>query len=112
MHGIWNQEGMKEVREQEICDQRKTYRGEALLEELEMETIKQKIKGESTKDTEMAPALQMVTEEVELFGTKSNDFTEIGVKLGRRMQRRRQLESERPDVMSVAEGSTTKLRGI
>ena len=40
-----------------------------------METIKQKIEGHSTKDTEVAPVVQIVTEEeyIELFATESND---------------------------------------
>ena len=42
-----------------------------------METIKQKIEGQSTKDTEVAPVGQIVTEEeyIELFGTESDDKT-------------------------------------
>ena len=55
MHGIWEKEGMKEVREQQLCYQR--------LEELEMEAIKEKIEGQSTKDTEVAPVFLIVTEE-------------------------------------------------
>ena len=47
MHGIWKQEGMKEVREQQLCDQRQIEE-KHWLEELEMETIKQKIEGQST----------------------------------------------------------------
>ena len=52
-----------------------------------METIKQKIGGQSTKDTEVAPVVQIVTEEeyIELFGTESDDerfyghWSEIGL---------------------------------
>ena len=52
-----------------------------------METIKQKIEGQSTKNTEVAPVVQIVTEEeyIELFGTESDgetfdgDLSEIGV---------------------------------
>ena len=45
-----------------------------------METIKQKIEGQSTKDTEMAPVVQIVTEAeyIELFGTESDDETFYG----------------------------------
>ena len=45
------------------------------LEELEMETIKQKMEGQSTKDTEVALVVQIVTEEEynELFGTERDD---------------------------------------
>ena len=63
MHGIWKQEGMKEVREQQLCDQWRQIGEKHWLAELEMETFKQKIEGQSTKDTEVAPALQTVTEE-------------------------------------------------
>ena len=40
---------------------------------IEMETIKKKIEGQNTKDTEVAPVVQIVTEEeyIELFGTES-----------------------------------------
>ena len=42
-----------------------------------LETIKQKIEGQSTKDTEVAQVVQIVTEEeyIELFGTESHDET-------------------------------------
>ena len=63
MHGIWKQEGMKEVREQQLCDQRRQIEEKHWLEELEMETIKQKIEGQSNKDTEVAPVVQIVTNE-------------------------------------------------
>ena len=35
-----------------------TYRGDLLVEEHEMNTIKQKIEGQSTKDTEVAPVVE------------------------------------------------------
>ena len=63
MHGIWKQEGMKEVREQQLCGQRRQLEEKHLLEDLEMETIKQKIEEQSTKDTAVAPAVRIVTEE-------------------------------------------------
>ena len=47
-----SEEGMKEVREQQICDQRKQIEEKHWLEELEIETIKQKIEGQRTKYTE------------------------------------------------------------
>ena len=77
LHGILKQEGMKEVREQQLCDQRRQIKEENWLEELEMETIKQKIEGQSTKDTEVALVVQILTEEeyIELFGTESDDET-------------------------------------
>ena len=40
-----------------------------------METIKQKIEGQSTKDTEVTPVVQLVTEYIELFGTENDDET-------------------------------------
>ena len=45
-----------------------------------METINQKIEGQSTKDTEVAPVVQIVTEKeyIELFGTESDDKTFYG----------------------------------
>ena len=46
MHGIWKQEGMKAVREQQLCHQRRQIEEKHWLEELEMETIKQKIEGQ------------------------------------------------------------------
>ena len=54
---------MKEVREQQLCDHRRQIEEKHWLEELEMETIKQKIEGRSTKITEVAPVFQIVTEE-------------------------------------------------
>ena len=68
---------MKEVREQQLCDQRRQIEEKHWLEELEMETIKQKIEGQSTKDTEVAPVVQIVIEQeyIELFGTESDDET-------------------------------------
>ena len=51
-----------------------------------MEIINQNIVGQSTKDTVVAPAFQIITEAeyIELFGTGSDDetFMEIGVILG------------------------------
>ena len=61
MHGIWNQERMKEVMEQQLCDQRRQIEEKHWLKELEMEEIKHKIEGQSTKDTEVAPVVQIVT---------------------------------------------------
>ena len=58
MRWIWKQEGMKEVRKQQLCDQRRQVEEKHWLEELEVETIKQKIEGQSTKDTEVAPVVQ------------------------------------------------------
>ena len=80
MHRIWMKEGMKEVREQQLCDQRRQIEEKHCLEELEMETIKQKIEGQSTKDTEVAPVVPIVTEEdhIDLFGTESDDETFYG----------------------------------
>ena len=45
-----------------------------------METIKQKIEGQSTKDTEVALVVQIVSDEeyIELLGTESNDETFYG----------------------------------
>ena len=65
------------MREQQLCDQRRQIEEKHWLEELEMETMKQKIEGQSNKDTEVASVVQIVTEEVyiELFGTKSDDET-------------------------------------
>ena len=60
MHGIWKQEGMKEVREQQLCDQRRQIEEKHWLEELEMETMKQKTEGQSNKDTEVAPVDKIV----------------------------------------------------
>ena len=77
MHVIWKQEGMKEVREQQLCDQRRQIEEKHWLKELEIETIKQKIEGQSTKDAEVAPVVRIVTEEeyIELFGTENGDET-------------------------------------
>ena len=76
----WDMEGMKEMREQQLCDQRRQIEEKYWLEELEMETMKKKIEGQSNKDTEVAPVVQIVTEEeyIELFGTKSDDETFYG----------------------------------
>ena len=43
MYGIWKQEGMKEVREQQLCHLRRHIEDNHWLEEIAMETIKQKI---------------------------------------------------------------------
>ena len=51
------------MREQPLGDQRRQIEQKHLLEELEMEIIKQKIEGQSSKDTEVAPSVQIVTEE-------------------------------------------------
>ena len=40
---------MKKVREQQLCDQRRQMEEKHWLEELEIETIKQKIEGQSTR---------------------------------------------------------------
>ena len=40
---MWKQEGMKEVREQQLCNQRRQIEEKNWLKELEMETIKKKI---------------------------------------------------------------------
>ena len=71
---------MKEVSEQQLCDHRRQIEEKHWLEELEIETTKQKIEGQSTKDTEVAPAVQVVTEEdyIKLFGTESDDETFYG----------------------------------
>ena len=71
---------MKEVREQQLCDQMRQIEDKHWLEELEMETIKQKIEGQSTIDTEVAPVVRIVTEEeyIELFGIESNSKTFYG----------------------------------
>ena len=71
---------MKEVREQQLFDQRRQIEEKHWLGELEMEMIKQKIEGQSTKDTEVALVVQIVTEEeyIELFGTESDDETFYG----------------------------------
>ena len=68
MHGIWKQEGMKEVKEKHW------------LEELEMETIKQKIEGQYTKDTEVAPVVQIVTLNCLEQKMMMKQFMEIGVR--------------------------------
>ena len=41
-----------------------------------MDTIKQKVEGQTTKDTDVAPVVEIVTEEeyIELFGTESDTF--------------------------------------
>ena len=94
---------MKEVREQQLCDQTKQIEETHWLEELEMETINQKSEGQSTKDTEVAPVVQMLIEEkyIELFGTESNDKTFYGgwSEIG--------LESaeETPEAQSVGDNS-------
>ena len=61
---------MKEVREQQLCDQRRQIEEKHWLEELEMETIKQKIKDRTPS------VVQIVTEEeyIELFGTESDEW--------------------------------------
>ena len=71
---------MKEVREQQLCDQRRQIEEKHWLEELEMKTIKQNIKGESTEDTEVAPVVEIVTEVeyIELFGIGRDDETFYG----------------------------------
>ena len=70
---------MKEVREQQLCDQQRRHIEEKhWFEELEMETIQQKIEGQSTKDTEVAPVVQIVTEEeytLNCLEQKGNDKT-------------------------------------
>ena len=45
-----------------------------------MEKNKDKIEGQNTKDTEVAPVVQIVTDEeyIELFGTESDDETFYG----------------------------------
>ena len=63
MQGIWKQYGMKEVRVQQLCDYRRHIKGIHWLDESVMETSKQKIEGQSTKDTEVAPVVQIVTED-------------------------------------------------
>ena len=50
-------------REQQLCDQKRQIEEKHWLQELEMETIKQKVKGQSTKATEEAPAVKIVTKE-------------------------------------------------
>ena len=93
MHGIWKQEGMKQVREHQLRDQRKQREEKHWLEELEMETIKQKIEGQSTKDTEVALVVKIVTDEeyIELFGTEMmKHLMQIGVRLHWKIQRRHQ----------------------
>ena len=64
---------MKEVREQQLCDQRRQIEEKHWLEELQME----KIVGQNTKDTEVAPVVQILTAEeyIELFRTESDDET-------------------------------------
>ena len=47
MHGIWKQEGIKEVWEQQLCDQGRQIEEKNWLEELEMETINQKVEGQN-----------------------------------------------------------------
>ena len=51
-----------------------------------METIKKKIEVQSSKDTEVAPAVQIVPEEeyMEFFGTGSDDRTKEGEELQER----------------------------
>ena len=77
MYGIWKQEGMKEVSEQQICDQKRQIDEKHWLEKLEMEIIKQKIEGQNTKNTEVTRVDQILTEEVyiELFGTEIDEET-------------------------------------
>ena len=68
-----------------------------------MKTSKQKIEGHSTKDTEVAPVVQIVIEEeyIELFGAESDDETFYGdwSKIG--------LESteETPEAQSIGDNS-------
>ena len=71
--------------EQQLCDQRRHIVEKHWLEDLDMETIKQKIEGQSINDTEVVPVVQIVIEEeyIELFGTESDDeayLMEIGVR--------------------------------
>ena len=68
---------MKEMREQQLCDQRRQIEEKHWCAKLEIETIKQKTEGQSTKHTEVALAVQIVTEEeyIELFRTGSDDET-------------------------------------
>ena len=94
MHEIWKQEGMKEVRQQQLCDQRRQIEEKHRLEELEMEKIKQNIEGKSTKDTEVTPAVQIVTELFTLNCLEEKAmmkyYMEIGVNSGWRAQMRHQ----------------------
>ena len=46
--------------EQQLCDQRRQIEEKHWLEELEMKTIKQKIEGQSTEGTEVAPVVQII----------------------------------------------------
>ena len=86
--------GSGSKREQQLCDQRRQIEEKNWLEELEMDKIKQKIEGQSTKDIAVAPVAQLVTEEecIELFGTESDDetFDGLGVRLDWKVQRRHQ----------------------
>ena len=103
---------MKEVREQKLCDQRRQIEEKHWSEELQMETIKQKIDGQSTKDTEVAPVVQIVPEEeyIELFGTVSDDETfdgdwsEIGLESTEETPKTQSVED---DSIEVAESDRT-----
>ena len=109
---------MKEVTEQQLCDQIRQIEIEEKhwLEELEMETIKQEIEGKSTKDTEMAPVVQIVTEE-ELNCLEHKAITkhlmEIGMRLDWKIQRRHQdTECRRRQYRGSTIGRGKRRRGI
>ena len=77
-----------------------------------METIKQKIEGQSTKDTEVAPVVQIVTEEeyIELFWNRKQrqkHFMEIGVRLDWKVQRRHHRQSVGDNSIEAAESYET-----
>ena len=92
-----------------------------------METIKQKIEGQSSKDTEVVLAVQIVTEEeyIELFGAGagSNDETFYGDWSGIQLEiaeqtREAQIpgedstEADKPEAMSVRGCSAAEWEGI
>ena len=89
MHELWK--GMKETRKQQLCYQRREIEEKHWLEEFETEMIKQKIEGERTKDTEMAPAVQ-IGKKSTLNCLKQETMTKhlIGVRLRWRVHMRHQ----------------------
>ena len=77
-----------------------------------METIKQKIEGQSTKDTKVAPVVLIVTEEeyIELFGTESYDETFDGdwSEIGLESTRGDKARSVGDNCLEAAESDGTK----
>ena len=81
------------MREQQLCYQRRQIEEKHWLEEIEMETIKQKIGEQSTMYTEDAPAVKIVTEEEYIWNRKSDDETFYGL----------ETADETPETQNVGE---------